>query len=336
MLRCRALYALALLGAGLFYVFYTAWFSFYVLILVLIFPLFSLAVSLPGMLGWSASLSAEHSRVRRGERAECTLKVASRWRMPVSRAAVRLEMANLLTGERRAVRERFSGGSAGRQAREGMDCPHCGCVRFSVGSVRVYDLLGLFSLRRPLPAAVEVLVLPDLLPPEPVGELTGGRREGAVMRPRPGGGPGEDYDLRPYRPGDPLRSVHWKLSSKLDDLVVRETLEPHRAVLLLTFDRVGPMEELDTVLARLEAVSRGLLDRGRPHYVQWLEPGSSLPRQCRVEDEAGLYGCLGAVCSVPAPSTGPSMLDIPLRVEGEEGGVRRLHLTPEPEEGGTA
>ena len=27
-------------------------------------------------------------------------------------------------------------------------------------------------------------------------------------------GPGEDYDLREYRPGDPLRSVHWKLSSK--------------------------------------------------------------------------------------------------------------------------
>ena len=30
-------------------------------------------------------------------------------------------------------------------------------------------------------------------------------------------------DVRPYRPGDPVRRIHWKLSARKDELLVRET-----------------------------------------------------------------------------------------------------------------
>lgn len=32
------------------------------------------------------------------------------------------------------------------------------------------------------------------------------------------------YDLRPYRVGDPLKQIHWKLTAKVDELTVREPL----------------------------------------------------------------------------------------------------------------
>lgn len=39
----------------------------------------------------------------------------------------------------------------------------------------------------------------------------------------------EPFRLREYAPGDSLRQIHWKLSSKLDRLVIREPGMPPRA-----------------------------------------------------------------------------------------------------------
>lgn len=328
MVRCRILYALALVGAVLFYIFYTGYFSWYVLVLTLVFPLFSLAVSLPGVLGCSVGLAVPDPRVRRGERAKCMVRFSCRRGLPVARAVVTLEAENLLTGEKKRFKNKFSGGAESAVQRE-VECPHCGCVTFRVKSFRVCDLLGLFTFFRPKGAGVEVLVLPTALPDEPAPDLAGRQGAGVSLVPRPGGGPGEDYDLRPYRAGDAMRSVHWKLSSKLDELVVRETLEARRPLLLLTFDRWGPVAALDGVFSRLEAVSRWLLERELPHYVQWLEPEKSQPRQCYIENEEGLWACLRAACAAPVPRSGPSMLDLPAQVAGAEGEVRRMHLSPE-------
>ena len=95
-------------------------------------------------------------------------------------------------------------------------------------------------LCRPAPAEVELPAIP----------------EGRGARPSPlnavRAGPGEDYDLRDYRPGDPMRSIHWKLSSKWDELIVRERAEAFVPLPLLTLDRFGPPEVLDRLLDRLK------------------------------------------------------------------------------------
>ena len=43
---------------------------------------------------------------------------------------------------------------------------------------------------------------------------------------RPGDDPGETYDIREYRSGDSIRQIHWKLSGKLDDIMIREKSFP--------------------------------------------------------------------------------------------------------------
>ena len=147
------------------------------------------------------------------------------------------------------------------------------------------------------------------------------------LRPRPGGGPGEDYDLRLYRPGDPLRSVHWKLSSKREALVVKEVLEPRRAAIVLTYDHFGPPEELDAALERLCALSRWLLARGRPHHIRWADPAGGTAGRL-VDGEEALGACLAQALSTPAPAAGPSILDMPLGPAVGPGPVRRVHVTP--------
>ena len=155
--------------------------------------------------------------------------------------------------------------------------PHCGRLICRAERAWTCDLLGLFPLPIPTGRPAAVLILPPDMEQALPERLLGGGPGGGALLPRPGGGPGEDYDLRDYRPGDPLRSVHWKLSSKRDELVVRETLEPRQTTLVLTYDHFGAPAALDQTFARLCALSRALLERGRPHHIQWASPSTPPP-----------------------------------------------------------
>ncbi len=324
MARCRVGYLLALGAAVLFFICFNGYFSFYVLVLALVFPLFSLLVSLPGMLGCAVELAVSARAVRRNETAAAQLTVISRSRLPVGRLTVDLKWDNAMNGQSGGTRVKLSGASLGAVRRENLPTEHCGMVRCRAARVRVCDLLGLFAFRRPLPPAAELSVLPLDLPPEPVPLLLGGEKK-QVMRPRPGGGPGEDYDLRPYRAGDPLRSVHWKLSTKVDSLVVRETLEPQKAVIVLSFDHFGTLEDLDLIQDRLDAVSRALIERERPHAVRWLEESGHI-RERKVSSLTELRACQWEIFSTPAPADGHTSA-ARLDGNGDNSLVRSLHIT---------
>ena len=218
MIHRRIVYGLLLGAAVLFQIFYRGYLGTFLLVLLVVLPFFSLALSLPGLLRCTLNLTPARSQILRGEHAAFALTLSAP--LPVGRAALRLTLANQLTGETLTFRRTLS---AGARRVEKAEARHCGQLRCTVDRVRLLDLSGLFTLPLRRGAEADLLILPRPvevpLPPQGLD----GRREGAGLRPRPGGGPGEDYDLRLYRPGDPLRSVHWKLSSKWDELVVRET-----------------------------------------------------------------------------------------------------------------
>lgn len=67
---------------------------------------------------------------------------------------------------------------------------------------------------------VDLLVYPAPLPGTP--PLRGEQLEGASRQGQAAGGTGDFHGLRPYRPGDRPRSVHWPTSARAQDLLVVE------------------------------------------------------------------------------------------------------------------
>ena len=86
----------------------------------------------------------------------------------------------------------------------------------------------------------------------------------SILKPKYGGGFAEDHDLRPYRPGDTANSIHWKLSSKLDEPIVREPLIPENSTIFIVLSRVG---EGDRGLEVLRWLSRKLTELDEPHVI---------------------------------------------------------------------
>ena len=78
------------------------------------------------------------------------------------------------------------------------------------------------------------------------------------------------FELREYAPGDDIRAIHWKLTSKTDDLVIRQASDPSHHTLLLLPDygldqlnRPDGEAEMNTVIAVGVEAGRELLKKGR-------------------------------------------------------------------------
>ncbi|WP_144762975.1 DUF58 domain-containing protein [Curtobacterium sp. 9128] len=106
-------------------------------------------------------------------------------------------------------------------------------------TIRVEDPFGLLRIDRPVVAPEEVVVVPasTALSAIDTGALAGAvsADEGRVGQ----GGSADDSELRPYRPGDPIRRVHWAQSARRGELHVRQTTQaqPPEAVIALDLRR---------------------------------------------------------------------------------------------------
>lgn len=318
MIRRWLCWLLALVGALTLRVAYTGWLAGFVLAGILCLPPLGLLVSLPAVLAAKVELSPSPDRAERGSPASWRLTGRSALKLPLARIKVTVRTVNEMNGLFYEAKKAWFLTGAGGGVSLPAPAVHCGLLTGRLCHVWALDSLGLFwiPLRRGGPARMWVEPVPGSadLPPLPEEEASG-------VRPRPGGGPGEDYDPRGYRPGDPLSSIHWKLSAKRDELVTKETLERVRPLPLLTIDPFGDVDTLDATLDLLSGISSELLALGRPHGVAWADPVSGELRRCPIAGEADLRRCLEALMSQRAPLTGKSVLD-----QGSLG--RFLHLKP--------
>lgn len=307
MLLRRILYGLVLASVLLFQITNNNYLAHFLLALSVSLPVLSLLLSLPVMFGCRLQLSAHPTLISRGADAQWSVSIENPIFLPIPRLTVRLVQRNLFTGEKQQRKLVLSG--VGRRAPISYSAitEHCGLLELRADKIRVTDYLGLFSMGKPKPEPALLLSMPHPADPGPIR-----LRHLSGICPVPDApvrhGLGAEYDLRDYRPGDPMRRVHWKLSSKLDRLVVREQMEPSVPTPLFTFDRFGSPEQLDETLDRLFGVCRTMLAVQQPHTVLWLDKENQ-PATRSISDERALQNCLADILSTPAPLTGSPIQD---------------------------
>jgi uncharacterized protein (DUF58 family) len=107
--------------------------------------------------------------------------------------------------------------------------------------VRYGDPLGLFAVCCRYLHSEEVLVYPPVLDQLPIPPLSGGGQGQASTRQRSLAETAAIGGVRDYRPGDPIRRIHWPLTARHDSLLIKEfdremggniwlALDLHRAV----------------------------------------------------------------------------------------------------------
>jgi len=146
-------------------------------------------------------------------------------------------------------------------------------------AIEAADPLGFFAIRPKGNDSELTLVLPRF---KALAERPKARDlEASVAAPRAGSGT-EMFGVREYRPGDPLRRIHWRSSARHGELIVRE-FEPRGVQTLGIFcDPAPPSPEAADQIARIAASEAWDCLRAGGRVVLWA-PGAepSRPDQAR-------------------------------------------------------
>ena len=193
--------------------------------------------------------------------------------LPAAKLCCRMGLVNDLTGEEETVEFLSGVGPRGSCSRAfSLESGRCGRIYVHVRSVKLMDCFGLFSVDVPMKAAARITVLPELFPCgvilDPVSAVSDESTDA-----RRGDDRAEVFQLREYQNGDDIRQIHWKLSSKLDELILRESSRSVSRSLLVFWDKryeTAP-ENMDAMAEVTASVCQGLCGSGTAFDLCWTD-----------------------------------------------------------------
>lgn len=202
-----------------------------------------------------------------------TLVLKNRAKLPAVKLYGRLSIINDLTREEETL-EFISAVGPGQESSHNfvLSSQHCGRLYVHIRSLRILDWFGMSSLNVPVKAGARMTVMPELFSCDveltPVASSSDEGR--ADLR---GDDRTEVYQLREYQPGDDVRQIHWKLSSKLDSLILREPGQSVSRSVLVFWDKRWECEPaaMDAMAETAASVCQTLADRGMPFTLGWTE-----------------------------------------------------------------
>ena len=252
--------------------------------------------------------------------------------LPV-KLSLQMQVENQLTGEKQSMRA--DGILPGRGAKQNsllvrMEDAHAGKLQLQIETIAVADLFGLFRFRprgreEQIKAVQKLscLMLPQAAMPPQLPDIVWkyDQNSDIYAEDRSGLDQSQTYELRDYRSGDSLRSIHWKLSSRSDNWIVREGSWPVGQKLLLLLENSYPsarsgarasgcgrvptqsgspqdydsQDAIERACAGLIALSEELTDRGILHDVGWWEKETQKIQTAEIRSAEDLIQALGAL-----------------------------------------
>ena len=269
-------------------------------------------------------------------RGRLTLQNQTVW--PVFGGKGQILWENLFTGEHGEIPLSFSLGCKETRTIEFEACSSwCGCVKVQFSSWKCNDFFHVFSVRRQAVAEGCTVIMPE----KQNSDFSFLTREGFDMESfrysgnRPGDDPGETYDIREYQPGDSIRQIHWKLSGKLDDIMIREKSFPvDDTVLILAeaFQAEREPRRAETVAEVLSAIIRDFMEKKIPCQVGIYDRNAGKFRQEKVRTEEDQEHILYSFLRYGSDGKTPVTVQEYLRNPGTQNYVNYIYITGDPED----
>ena len=246
---------------------------------------------------------------------------------------LRMQTENQLTGEKQTMQT--DGILPGRGAKQNsllvrMEDAHAGKLQLQIETIAVADLFGMFRFRprgreEQIKAVQKLscLMLPQAAMPPHLPDIVWkyDQNSDIYAEDRSGLDQSQTYELRDYRSGDSLRSIHWKRSSRSNSWIVREGSWPVGQSLLLLLENsypsvpsgagasgcgrvptqsgspqdYDPQDAIERACASLIALSDELTDRGILPDVGWWAKETQKIQTAEIRSAEDLIQALGAL-----------------------------------------
>lgn len=174
---------------------------------------------------------------------------------------------------------------------------HAGNLEISLNKIRIYDYFKLFSLRRKYSGVLKIAILPmihEITEDELLSHSRTQVESDYYSSVKSGDDPSEVFMIREYREGDRPTRIHWKLSMKQDQLMIKEFSDPLNCSMLIFANLSISMEEdilvyMDALLECALSMSYSFLMQGQIHYFSWYDEKHGCCRRVRIVSEKDLF-----------------------------------------------
>ena len=292
----RFVYTIITVFSAVFYVLYKGDLSFYLLAFLLALPIILHIILAVGAAFLKIRVYCDSPVTERGKAASVKIIVYNRSPLPVSSCSVKIRYKVSAPFEEELPFIHTAAVPLGGRTSETVSLnflpKHCGSISVSIKSVRLRDLMGLTSVRKKIGFSTQITVLPAVLPISAAVEsnYVYSAESNVFSREKPGDDPSEIFMLREYRDGDRHNLIHWKLSGRSENFIVRELSKPVGSRLLIAADTGScrSAEGADRVLDAAFSLSCSLAERGVAHTIALPCTGYGL-RTAEISDADALY-----------------------------------------------
>lgn len=245
-------------------------------------------------------------RAAKGETSEVLIRIKNQSAMPVLFADTVLDVSNAVTGETKRICLPFSVIGHGKcEQKISLKERFCGKCEYVIDGAAVSDMMHFFVHKRDLQGSGQTIVMPD------VGEITPDEqsREASDMesfrysQTRKGPDVSETFAIREYQPGDSIKRIHWKLSYKTGDTMVKESSYPifNSMLLLLETGFISPEEMkpewMDTMTEVTMSLAAGLTAKGIGFEICTYDQKEGKLYRRRIDTEDDLWAAAGMLLS---------------------------------------
>ena len=241
-----------------------------------------------------ASAGAQEMQVYRGASCLYRLSVSMFAPLPIAPLSLRVSLPSGQSREFMLPAKMFGTTESDNR----FPCPHVGLCRMGAETVAIGDCFGLFSIRRAvLDPLITLTVLPNPRSVSPVPTSPGEGEDTALRRAQADRTTPED--TRAWQEGDEMKRVHWKLSMRKQQLMVRTYDTPQRPDALVLVDLAPPPQTgaaranaIDALTETCAGVLKSLLDGGR---LTRLPMSGDRPREMSGQQSAALLPMITAL-----------------------------------------
>lgn len=268
MKKNRILWCIWLILIALIFAFFKNSLALRILIISVVLPLGSFAVSLLGA-GSIETVITGPEMLTKNESGDIDVTFRKSGFGKLTTARCLIEEHNAFTDEKILLEHDISNFT------EEICWKHCGKIETRVARLKIMDLWGIFSYCKKSGAVCFTDVIPDFF----IQEIATSKAASFDMESleystqKPGEDPSEIFDIREYEYGDSLKRIHWKLTSKYDEIMVMRPSLPIDRSIILYLDLATEDEKkytpqiLDALCEVFTSISRNLIVQEMKHQI---------------------------------------------------------------------
>ena len=306
MLKTKIIYFFIIIGSFLFTILYSDYFPLAIFITVLLLPIVLNIII--RIINKNISLDIQSNNVLENKDEEISIKIFIKNNsiFPALNGELKLSYYNKFSNNKEIEYINFPINSKERESITfKIKSKYCGKLIIEAESLKIYDYLTISSVKKKLNKSKEIIILPNIYNLSffnkvlDVNSLDGEN----FSKDKSGDDPSEVFDIREYVEGDKIQRIHWKLSSKINNIMIKEYSQPISSSSIIIVEFCEDKNNINIIQGIIEtaiSLSYMLLSYNYIHYICWYDKSKDYFYKVIINSEEDI---LGVACELLSLTT---------------------------------